>query len=387
MGSEQLIANELLAFIQHAIDTMDEISILQICKTNFKREEICSGKELLYRTLGKADLMPSRRRDEKGERSLQDIIKLLKETDPDDVPAFVAKRLHKLPPVTFDHVDVTRLLKDITTLKATLAEVQLKLEASESAISDLRAELLSIKRSDSVSRSFVASNVNTRRGAQNASVCSIESATTPECAPPPLAADERVSPRPAAAAASPARPAAVELTSCGTTSTPSRAYAAAAAAPSRRSQPLGKKPCVAPFKSVTERPPKKQCDKEGFIKVERRKKKPASRNHHGNAPVGLEPSLRPEVRTTQLYVSRLHWSTKVEELVDFVRRKSKFTLRVERLASRHKVNFSSFVVRVPTHHLETFMKEDFWPQGVVFRKFRGRLPADTRYTSLTPRVT
>lgn len=384
MGSEQLIANELLAFIQHAIDTMDEISILQICKTNFKREEICSSKELLYRTLGKADLMPSRRRDEKGERSLQDIINLLKETDPDDVPAFVAKRLHKLPPVTFDHVDVTRLLKDITTLKATLAEVQLKLEASESAISDLRAELLSLKSTDSVSRSSVASNVNMRRGAQNASVGSIESATTPECAP--LAADERNSPRPAAD--SPARPAAMELTSRGTTSTPSRDYAAAAAAvPSRRSQPQGKKPCEAPRKSVTEGSPKKQCDKEGFIKVERRKKKPASRNHHGNAPVGQEHSLRPEVRSTQLYVSRLHWSTKVEELVDYVRRKSKFTLRVERLASRHKVNFSSFVIRVPTHHLETFMKEDFWPQGVVFRKFRGRLPADSRYTSLTPRVT
>ncbi|KAM3956666.1 uncharacterized protein ACR2FA_009385 [Aphomia sociella] len=149
MGSEQLIANELLAFIQHAIDTMDEVSIMQICKSNFKEEEICNSKVLLYQTLGKGDRIPSRRRDEKGERSLQDIISLLKETDPDDVPAFVAKQLHKLPPVTFDHVDVTRLLKDITTLKAGLVEVQLRLEASESTICDLRAELVSLKSNDS----------------------------------------------------------------------------------------------------------------------------------------------------------------------------------------------------------------------------------------------
>ncbi|KAM3965458.1 uncharacterized protein ACR2FA_000295 [Aphomia sociella] len=236
MGSEQLIANELLAFIQHAIDTMDEVSIMQICKSNFKEEEICNSKVLLYQTLGKGNRIPSRRRDEKGERSLQDIISLLKETDPDDVPAFVAKQLHKLPPVTFDHVDVTRLLKDITTLKAGLVE-------------------------------------------------------------------------------------------------------------------------------------------------------PVSRNLCGTASTGPNHLLRPEIKSTQLYVSRVHWSTKVEEVVDYIRKKSNFTLRVERLESRHKVNFSSFVVSVPTHHLATFMKEDFWPQGVVFRKFRGRLPADTaRHTSPTSRV-
>ncbi|KAM3958254.1 uncharacterized protein ACR2FA_007699 [Aphomia sociella] len=217
MGSEQLIANELLAFIQHAIDTMDEVSIMQICKSNFKEEEICNSKVLLYQTLGKGDRIPSRRRDEKGERSLQDIISLLKETDPDDVPAFVAKQLHKLPPVTFDHVDVTRLLKDITTLKAGLVEVQLRLEASESTICDLRAELVSLKSNDSVSGSHEVANINTRRGAKNASIGSIESANSPS------AAASSVAPRPV-----PRSPTSGQMTSSVSSSTP-RAYAAAAA--------------------------------------------------------------------------------------------------------------------------------------------------------------
>ncbi|KAM3956949.1 uncharacterized protein ACR2FA_009071 [Aphomia sociella] len=55
-------------------------------------------------------------------------------------------------------------------------------------------------------------------------------------------------------------------------------------------------------------------------------------------------------------------------------------LHYERLEPCHEVSFSSFVVRVPTHHLPTFMKEEFWPEGVVYRKFRGRLPKPTRYT-------
>lgn len=70
--------------------------------------------------------MPSRLRDE-GAKSIQDII-TVKETDPNDVPAFLAKELDTLPTVTYDHVYVTRLLKDITFFKASLAEVKFKLD-------------------------------------------------------------------------------------------------------------------------------------------------------------------------------------------------------------------------------------------------------------------
>ncbi|KAJ8706227.1 hypothetical protein PYW08_010853 [Mythimna loreyi] len=93
--------------------------------------------------------------------------------------------------------------------------------------------------------------------------------------------------------------------------------------------------------------------------------------------------LRPAVPTTQLYISRLHHSTKVEEVVEYMRVKTNWTLRVERLDSRHDVNFKSFVIRVPTHQLQTFLKEDFWPKGVLYRRFRGRL-RDTTQRNTTP---
>ncbi|KAM3965425.1 uncharacterized protein ACR2FA_000257 [Aphomia sociella] len=262
MGSEQHIANELLAFIQHAIDTMDEVSIMHICKSNFKEAEICNSKVLLYQTLGKGDRIPSRRRDEKGERSLQDIISLLKETDPDDVPAFVAKHLHKLPPVTFDHVDVTRLLKDFTTLKAGLVEVQLSIEANS-----------------------------------------------------PSAAASSVAPRPV-----PHSPTSGQLTSSVSTSTP-RANAAATATPITAGAPVATCTRFAREIPLPQRPSKR---------------KPVSRNQCGTAPTGPNHLLRPEIKSTQLYVSRVHWSTKVEEVVNYIRKKSNFTLRVERLESRHK---------------------------------------------------
>ncbi|KAF9793853.1 hypothetical protein SFRURICE_007384 [Spodoptera frugiperda] len=325
---------------------MDEVSILQICKSNFKEEDISSGKRLLFQCLGKLDEMPARRRDGT-EKSVQDIITLLKVTDPDDVLAFVAKDLHKLPPVTFDHVDVTRLLKDIISLK------QAWLSGSPTLCTD---------------------DANTCRGAANASVSSFESAKA------------QASPRAAAAVthtaerlASPA-----QATTRVSTSTPKRAYADIAAKGGKQIQ-QGEKPQTDLHQEV---PKKNQNVKEGFTLVERKKKrKPTCRNQCGTALTGHNYLLRPAVPATLLYVSRLHDSTKVEEIVEFIKIKAKLHLKVEQLHSQHRVDFKSFVVRVPTEHLSTFMKEEFWPRGVVYRRFRGRLPDTARHTTPSLRVT
>ncbi|PZC87129.1 hypothetical protein B5X24_HaOG201365 [Helicoverpa armigera] len=394
MSAQTLIANEVLAFIKHAIDYMDEISILQICKTSFNEDEISSAKLLLFTTLGKVSQMPSRRRDGT-QKSVQDIITLFKETDPDDVPEFVAKDLHKLPPVTFDHVDVTRLLKDITILKQSQAEMQHQLEVSNNTISDLRAEVVELRNAISASRSPTASdsNVNTRRGAQNASICSFESAGSNAS---PTAENACVA---TCAAAVPASTP-VETTTRVGSSTPKRAYAAIVAAkkpvePQNSQVKLavntkgGKKSRSKPNQVLRRQGPKDDtCDKDGFIKVERRKKKkPTCRNQCGTALAGPNMLLRPAIPTTLLYVSRLHHSTKVEEVVEYLRVKTNWTLRVERLEPRHNTNFNSFVVRVPTQGLEKVLKEDFWPKGVMYRRFRGRLRGTSqRNTTPTHRV-
>ncbi|CAH0698690.1 unnamed protein product [Spodoptera exigua] len=113
------------------------------------------------------------------------------------------------------------------------------------------------------------------------------------------------------------------------------------------------------------------------------RKKVPCRNQCGTALAGPNMLLRPAVPTTLLYVSRLHHSTKVEEVVEYMRVKTNWTLRVELLEPRHKTNFKSFVVRVPTHHLEKFLKDEFWPKGVMYRRFRGQL-RDTSQRSTRP---
>lgn len=54
----------------------------------------------------------TRKKEGKSQRDIEDIICLFKDTDPDKTPIFVSRDLNKLTPVTFDHIDVSKLRND-----------------------------------------------------------------------------------------------------------------------------------------------------------------------------------------------------------------------------------------------------------------------------------
>ncbi|CAH0400814.1 unnamed protein product [Chilo suppressalis] len=155
-----------------------------------------------------------------------------------------------------------------------LSEVVSKLENSNNTIGELRAQEEFLSNTACVSRSPEFSNVNTRRGAQNASVDSIESV-------------------------------------------PAMTKKASSRWKGRRGSPLNAT-CV-----VLSRPDRTICCAPTYTYI----------------------------TTTPLYVSRLHYSTKEEEIVEYLRIKTKFSLRVARLESRHNMNFNSFVRACALHLL------------------------------------
>ncbi|XP_026744669.1 uncharacterized protein LOC113506004 [Trichoplusia ni] len=116
-----VVINELLCFIQHKIDVMDNFSLIQICKSAFSEDVIRSAKNLLFQAVPNIKHAISKN---KAGRELEDIIDLLKVTDPDIVPVFVARNLHVLPPISWDHVDVCSLLKIILILESEVSTVK-----------------------------------------------------------------------------------------------------------------------------------------------------------------------------------------------------------------------------------------------------------------------
>lgn len=50
-------------------------------------------------------------------KGMDNIISMIKKTDPLELPSFVSSVLQKLPPITFDHIDVIKLLKDLLLME------------------------------------------------------------------------------------------------------------------------------------------------------------------------------------------------------------------------------------------------------------------------------
>ncbi|KAJ2937603.1 hypothetical protein O0L34_g12943 [Tuta absoluta] len=108
------------------IDVMDEQSLVRICESAFKVEEVAQAKKLLFDTILTNLRHITRKGNKQGkiQRDLGDILVAIKQTDPENIPIFVAKDLQKLPPVLFDHLDCTHLLKQLVLLRSEMDEIK-----------------------------------------------------------------------------------------------------------------------------------------------------------------------------------------------------------------------------------------------------------------------
>ena len=115
------IIDELLCFIVNKFHTMNPEEIALLCTRCFKDEEIGKSKQILRKfcTKKKVDLQRYKRRTgaHKGKRNIEDIIAMLHDLG-SNAPVIVAKELHKLPPISFDTIDVTYFLHRMEKLEA-----------------------------------------------------------------------------------------------------------------------------------------------------------------------------------------------------------------------------------------------------------------------------
>lgn len=156
-----VVINEVLAFICNKLDVMDEESVCRICVSAFLESDITIAKNLLFSAVKTKKRNVQRRKDGKKLRDIEDIIGLLQVTHPDERPVFVAKELHKLPPVLFDHIDVTKLLKDLVLYKKEIDEIKRQYVTIDQ-IDIIKAELEFLKSSTCTPN--ICNNVNFLRG-------------------------------------------------------------------------------------------------------------------------------------------------------------------------------------------------------------------------------
>lgn len=135
-----VIIDELLCFLTNKVNSLSTDVITKLCVEFYDEEVIVSSKNRLFELCADENNDRNRRRQgtNKNSDNIKDIIKLIQEKG-SNIPTFVAHNLGNLPPIQFDHVDVTVLLSEI---KKTQSEVA-KLRKCSTAQHDCMKDLLS----------------------------------------------------------------------------------------------------------------------------------------------------------------------------------------------------------------------------------------------------
>ncbi|XP_049886617.1 uncharacterized protein LOC126381130 [Pectinophora gossypiella] len=365
-----VIINEFLTFVQNKIDVLDELSIVQICATNFTEAEIFEGKNVLYTACGGGFKNVLRKGDDKKKKNVTDVMKLLKEIDPDAQPTFVAKDLNRLPPVTFDYVDVTRLLKDMTVIKSELTNFQLKMTDE---MTDLRNSLdahASKDRSESM-MTITPKRLLTKQSLppmnQSAAIPdgSHEAVHTPTYRD--IVLDQSRSKRPRRA--KPVRML-TDITGVnGVTKTTS----------ARPSSGMGSAGASQISREIVTTQLPSNANDDSYTMVNRTKRKAKTSNMRGT----LESSTHIEVAEPQchVYVSRTKKTVTVEDMKEHIRERGQECMSIELLKAYNETSFNSFKVTVRSGQLDVFLDAGFWPAGLVYRRYRERyVRNDTKQT-------
>ena len=127
-GPQLCIINEFLCFIQNKVNTMNIEEIIMLCLKSFKDEEIARAKKILQdicnetKVPTEAERLRRRTGTNKGRRNIEDIIGMFHDlgTPVFAAPVFAAQQLHKLPPISFDSLDVTHFLHRMEKMETEL---------------------------------------------------------------------------------------------------------------------------------------------------------------------------------------------------------------------------------------------------------------------------
>ncbi|KAJ2948812.1 hypothetical protein O0L34_g8070 [Tuta absoluta] len=386
-NSCKLLVNELLAFIQCKSDVIDEVSLVKLCFDNFSESDIENAKAIVCNLTGRH---VSRKGDGKTKRNLQDIVSILKSA-PDTLPTFVTKDLHKLPPVCFDHIDATSLLKNLLVLQRDLNIVKnnyVQTCAFEELRDQCSALRSSVEKLTSVETAKVLqeSEKDQEIAVQNPLFSSILTVDAP-CQQeggsrkpgvtvtngqvvPPAGSNERARlgaphPAPEVGRTQPARKRRKQRKRQAPSSLVAVEQTLAhgrAASSTLRKEPGSND---------------NSFGEESYVTVVPRKKR-KSLNKQGTAQL-TSSNIKVAPQYSYIYASRFAGDTTEKNLQDFIRECGESTINIERLKSFQKSSFASFKITVLKEKVDIFLSEQFWPAGIQYRLYTFRKPV--KYSS------
>ncbi|XP_061723017.1 uncharacterized protein LOC133529337 [Cydia pomonella] len=399
---------------------MESDSLVKICSSAFSVEDIEKAKSLLFHSIS-TELRNIKRKTKskegKSSKDLFDIINVFKVTDSEKLPVFVACDLNKLPPITWDHLDVSRFLKDITVLKQDL-EIIKDTYASKLLVQQMKQELMCNRYDTVVNDSHQEvdfnfsqkANINNRRGAHNVHLnlnsgpiglpphLSFRSGTENDeashragdtgCVELPSRSRVRTS---SVASASSAevlrdqREANTALSVSAALAQPNDVsdHATVASHLGRESSSgSGELSGHSSLKNVSKAQDKSFVDvllapgewkreetNSEWVTVQKKRYKNRFIGDKGTATTNTNCNFRAAEPRIPLFINNVDRSTLPGDIVDYIREKTNIKVTLVKVSMKQDKDYDAYKMFVPRQSLDIFMNEALWPKNISFRRF------------------
>lgn len=386
-----IVIDEMLSYIQNKISIIDDESLVRICVSAFTSEEIKVSKTLLFESLPSGLRNINRKNKGKENRDLNDIISLFKRTDPDVIPVFVSRQLEKLPPVTFDHLDVTRLLKDLTLLQTEVNTIKASY-VTVKQLQKVQDEVQNMKYSSLLNMPSNL-NINTKRGAylnsgpmglshHDDQTCNTESDKSNLSLPGTTSVLEFSTPKYRNIKISKNNKQSVSPIQCQvkTDATDNEALHKTGSPPT----PLvagGGSSIQQEIETCKQQLRRSALDNyqnqsmtghdNGWTKVVKRKKaKYRFIGERGQATVtGSGEKFRAAEKKVPIFISNIHKDVTDRDIISYVHKKTGESVFLEKINIKQQFSHNAYKFFVAESKLPVFLNDKLWPQGIIFRRF------------------
>ena len=145
-ASEKVVLDGLLCYLVSKLNVLAEDHLETVISSAYSIEEIKSSKKKLYQ-LCSSERNKGHQGSNEGKLHVRDMVKVLQSAGT-NVPRFVANpsELSKMPPVTFDNIDVTALLRKIETVQEETAQLKAAVNSSNVAVDNINATTVNLSK-------------------------------------------------------------------------------------------------------------------------------------------------------------------------------------------------------------------------------------------------
>lgn len=114
---------------------------------------------------------------------------------------------------------------------------------------------------------------------------------------------------------------------------------------------------------------KQNQPKEDWILVQRKRPKNRFVGQRGKAVNQSESMFKAADAKVLLFISNVSKEASETDIVEYIQTKTQETVNLERIAMKKEKPYNSFKLFVSKNKLDVYLNDNFWPDGITFRRF------------------